>query len=169
MDIDNQDSNGDEKLVVRWKTEGKRSDSGTTTRPSGADTSPQSLDHTSSTGSSSSGNGTNRGLSSLLGGDSPIFKLGKEEQFSGLFIFSFDEEGRISSHTIEHADEINGWDRTARVVTLTDWLLGKAKGGSSLEPGLAFHAQQTSRTSCSDGDSRSGRNHDMDGHLQAGS
>lgn len=68
----------------------------------------------------------------LLGGDEPIFKLSKEEQFSGLFIFSFDEEGRILTHTIEHADEADGWDRTSKFVTLTDWLIGKARG--SLDP-----------------------------------
>jgi hypothetical protein len=84
----------------------------------------------------------NRGLSALLGGDASTFKLGNEEQFTGLFIFSFDQEGRIASHTIEHADKVNGWDRTARVVTLTDWLLGKAKWASreqsGPEPALAM-------------------------------
>lgn len=169
VDFENQDSCGDEKLVVRWKTEGKHSGpTATSGDASTTDTSPQSLDHTTSTGSSSSTNGTNRGLSTLLGGDSPIFKLGKEERFSGLFIFSFDEEGRVTSHTIEHADEINGWDRTARVVTLTDWLLGKAKWGPSLEPGLAFERNRESRTSCSDGGSPSDGGRDTGGQLQGG-
>ncbi|KAK2755719.1 hypothetical protein FQN54_005869 [Arachnomyces sp. PD_36] len=170
VEFTNKESCGDEKLVVRWKTEGKHRGSDATSGPKegSPDTSPQSLDNTSSTGSSSSSNGTNRGLSALLGGDSPIFKLGKEEQFSGLFIFSFDEEGRISSHTIEHADEINGWDRTARVVTLTDWLLGKAKGGPSLEPGLAFERQHERGTSCSKDDCHDSESNDMAGRLQGG-
>ena len=163
MEFDSDDTYGDEKLVVRWKTEGKYSDSGAraggklhsgsgnTQAPT-----PSSINPTgngSPTSAPSATNGTNRGLSALLGGDSPIFKLGKEEQFSGLFIFSFDGEGKISSHTIEHADEINGWDRTARVVTLTDWLLGKAGWGPkdlSLAPGLACEGHQEYRESCSD-------------------
>lgn len=131
---------GDERLVVRWKTE-PRTDS----RPfhDTHDSSKQSPGSPQAAGTdtgvsqqqshlSSSKNGTNRGLSVLLGGKEPIFKLSKEEQFVGLFIFSFDEEGRILTHTIEHTDEANGWDRTAKFVTLTDWLIGKARG--SLDP-----------------------------------
>ncbi len=59
-----------------------------------------------------------------------------------MFIFTFDPEGRIATHTIEHADENNGVDRTARVVTLTDWLLGRAKWRRKEEemiPGLAMN------------------------------
>ncbi|OAX85029.1 hypothetical protein ACJ72_00589 [Emergomyces africanus] len=140
---------GDEKLVVRWRTEGKSDSPGYFRKSSPKENSPTANGETTENAStttangdmgsgsttqsplSSSSNGTNRGLSKLLGGDAPIFKLGKEEQFSGLFIFLFDDQGRIASHTIEHADDINGWDRTARVVTLTDWLLGKAKWGGS--------------------------------------
>ena len=124
---------GDERLVVRWKTE-----------PRGDNNHGESLAaHTSGSGeelSSASKNGINKGLSVLLGGDAPIFKLSKEEQFTGLFIFSFDEEGRILTHTIEHADNASGWDRTAKFVTLTDWLIGKARGSldPSANPGLAI-------------------------------
>lgn len=133
LEPENRDQHdcGDERLVVRWKTE-PRTDSrpfhdtptsgGAKTRTAGTD-----KHHLSS-----STNGTNKGLSVLLGGEEPIFKLSKEEQFSGLFIFSFDEEGRILTHTIEHADEADGWDRTSKFVTLTDWLIGKARG--SLDP-----------------------------------
>ncbi|KAJ5090361.1 hypothetical protein N7532_009045 [Penicillium argentinense] len=141
---------GDERLVVRWKTE-PRTDS----RPF-----HESLGGTSDSASQSavaggkshshghlfpSKNGTNRGLSVLLGGEEPIFKLSKEEQFSGLFIFSFDEEGRILTHTIEHAEDGDGWDRTAKFVTLTDWLIGKARGSldPSPNPGLAMESCQT--------------------------
>ncbi|KAJ5216797.1 hypothetical protein N7468_009805 [Penicillium chermesinum] len=146
---------GDERLVVRWKTEAR-----TESRPfhessqessspaqipgesspasNGAETSAPAKQNASTdpeasqSSLSSSTNGTNRGLSKLLGGDEPIFKLSHEEQFTGLFIFSFDEEGRILTHTIEHTDEADGWDRTAKFVTLTDWLIGKARG--SLDP-----------------------------------
>ncbi|KAB8256391.1 hypothetical protein BDV32DRAFT_96912 [Aspergillus pseudonomiae] len=124
---------GDERLVVRWKTEPRGEDHHSET--SAATRSTEAKDHIASQGNghlSSSKNGINRGLSVLLGGDAPIFPLSKEEQFTGLFIFSFDEEGRISSHTIEHADDATGWERTAKFVTLTDWLIGKARG--SLEP-----------------------------------
>ncbi|KAJ5661670.1 uncharacterized protein N7477_009286 [Penicillium maclennaniae] len=119
---------GDERLVVRWKTE-PRTDS----RPfHDTPTKGHRTESTDKLHLSTSTNGTNKGLSVLLGGEEPIFKLSKEEQFSGLFIFSFDEEGRILSHTIEHADEAEGWDRTSKFVTLTDWLIGKARG--SLDP-----------------------------------
>ena len=50
------------------------------------------------------------------------------EEFSGLFIFEFDEEGRIINHIIEHTDEGRHWDMTAKVISVTDWLLGKAWG-----------------------------------------
>src|SRR5204862_1178062 len=101
-------------------------------------------------GSSADGNsGINSGLSRLLGGDKPIFNLNKGDQFSGMFIFSFDSKGRIATHTIEHADENNGFDKTSKVVTLTDWLLGKAKWGRAREeemiPGLAMRVCREER------------------------
>lgn len=136
---------GDERLVVRWKTEPRGEDS--YSEASAATRSMNDKDRLESQGNgrlSSSKDGINKGLSVLLGGDAPIFPLSKEEQFTGLFIFSFDEEGRISSHTIEHADDAAGWERTAKFVSLTDWLFGKARG--SLDPvtgpGLAMQSCQ---------------------------
>jgi len=107
------DGLGEEKLVVRWKTEPKRNGNG----------------HNSTAHSSAVENGgVNRGLSTLLGGDRPLFsKDAGSNSFSGMFVFSFDSEGRIANHTIEHADEAGGFDKTSRVVTLADWLLGKAR------------------------------------------
>jgi hypothetical protein len=137
---------GDERLVVRWKTE-PRTDSrpfhDTPTTGHSAETS-QTAGKEKHSHLSSSTNGTNRGLSVLLGGEEPIFKLSKEEQFSGLFIFSFDEEGRILTHTIEHADEVDGCDRTSKFVTLTDWLLGKARGtlDPAPNPGLLMESYE---------------------------
>jgi hypothetical protein len=63
-----------------------------------------------------------------------------DEEFTGLFIFEFDEEGRILTHTIEHAQENSNWDRTAKVISVTDWLLGRAWGRRDEEgtPSLAF-------------------------------
>lgn len=135
-EFNNEHTCGDEKLVVRWVSEGNTNGAGTAAADKSAGNSYAAA--------SSSSNGTNKRLSSLLGGEAPIFKLGKGEQFTGLFIFSFDDRGRIASHTIEHADESTGWDRTARVVTLTDWLLGKAKWGSREqlpEPAMAAALQ----------------------------
>jgi hypothetical protein len=50
--------------------------------------------------------------------------------FTGLFIFDFDQEGKILSHTIEHAQEGGNWEQGmgAKFVGLTDWLLGGMKG-----------------------------------------
>ncbi|EFR03388.1 hypothetical protein MGYG_06387 [Nannizzia gypsea CBS 118893] len=152
------DSPGGEKLVVRWVTEGADRPASKVGRGSEVDDyiTPervhrgQESNKDSRLASSSASNGTNRGLSVLLGGEMPIFKLGKEEQFTGLFIFTFDEEGRIATHTIEHADEGNGLDRTAKVVTLADWLLGKAKGSASSQivpPQPAFAAGKARETS----------------------
>ncbi|KAF7128335.1 hypothetical protein CNMCM5793_003065 [Aspergillus hiratsukae] len=140
---------GDERLVVRWRTErrreGHKHKDGSVAAASGSNKAVSSSSSPSSENLSrtSAKNGVNKGLSVLLGGDAPIFKLSNEEQFTGLFIFSFDEEGRISSHTIEHADDAGWWDRTAKFVTLTDWLIGKARG--SLDPpapGLAMQGCQ---------------------------
>jgi hypothetical protein len=61
-----------------------------------------------------------------------------DREFTGLFIFEFDREGRILSHTIEHVQESGQWERGvgAKVVGLTDWLLGGMRGGE--EPCPAF-------------------------------
>lgn len=130
---------GDERLVVRWRTEPRRDDHPQIPSSLGSRRGEQEPSHVSA-----SKNGINKGLSVLLGGDAPIFKLAKEEQFTGLFIFSFDEDGRVLSHTIEHADNASGWDRTAKFVSLTDWLIGKARGSldTPTEPGLAIQGFQ---------------------------
>ncbi|KKF97302.1 hypothetical protein CFO_g427 [Ceratocystis platani] len=53
-----------------------------------------------------------------------------DEDFTGLYIFQFDGEGRILSHTIELAQAGGRWEQGvgAKVVGLTDWLLGEIKG-----------------------------------------
>ncbi|KAL8364998.1 hypothetical protein RB595_004014 [Gaeumannomyces hyphopodioides] len=106
-----------EQLIVRWRTE----------RGAGSDG-----------GSPGAGGG---GSSSL----NP-FSLFKHEgkEFVGLFIFDFDKEGRILSHTIEHVEEGGNWERGvgAKVVGLTDWLLGGIRNGgrgSQEGPCPAFH------------------------------
>lgn len=63
----------------------------------------------------------------------------EDEEFCGLFIFEFDEEGRILTHIIEHAEESGSWDKASKVVSVTDWLLGKAKRKDEKEiPGLVL-------------------------------
>ena len=124
--LDENPDLGEEKLVVRFKTEKKKNGNGQTAN---------------ATAGSSADGSINRGLSTLLGGDKPIFSLNQDDEFTGLFIFSFDSEGRIATHTIEHSDENTGFDKTSKVVTLTDWLLGKAGWGrreEELVPGLAM-------------------------------
>lgn len=62
-----------------------------------------------------------------------------DEEFSGLFIFEFDEQGRVVKHTIEHMEENGQWDKTAKVISVTDWLLGRAWGRrEEHEPSLAY-------------------------------
>ena len=146
---DTTTNNGEEKLVVRWKTEPKSNGAGIT--PS-TTTSTAAANSTSTASTSNQNGGLNRGLSKLLGGDKPIFSLDSNDEFTGLFIFSFDDQGRIASHTIEHADENTGCDRTSRVVTLTDWLLGKAKlgrtGGTPEDAGIPGLAVNTNLRVC---------------------
>ena len=80
-------------------------------------------------------------ITEWLGGD-----VRDDEEFCGLFIFEFDEEGRIVTHTIEHAEEGGSWDRASRVVSVTDWLLGRAKWKKEKEKevqGLAWEYCQS--------------------------
>lgn len=107
---------GNERLIVRWKTSGKTKRKSMSSLYRGIGASEQ-LDK----------------ISEWLGG-----LARDDEEFCGLFIFEFDEEGRIITHTIEHADQSGNWDRTSRVVTLTDWLLGRMNGGSKKVPELAW-------------------------------
>ena len=93
-----------EQLIVRWRTKGKTKNKGIASR--------ENVDK----------------ITQWLGG-------GKGEddrqEFTGLFVFEFDEEGRIVVHTIEHVQEGGNWEKGvgARVVGLTDWLLGGMRNG----------------------------------------
>lgn len=104
-----------ERLIVRWKTCGKLK----------------------SPSSSSSSNSPHQDRGPLYNNSphKPIDKITEwlgvrdaDEEFHGLFIFEFDEDGRILTHTIEHAEESGSWDKASRVVSVTDWLLGRAMG-----------------------------------------
>jgi hypothetical protein len=73
-------------------------------------------------------------MTSIIGGTRRA-----NEEFTGLFLFEFDEQGRIISHTIEHTEEGRHWDKTAKVISVTDWLLGRAWGRKEEgTPSLAF-------------------------------
>jgi len=109
-----------EQLIVRWRTIGKTQGKGT--------------------GAFYKGIGAKENVDKItewLGG-------GKGEddskEFTGLFIFEFDDEGRVVSHTIEHVQEGGNWEQGvgARVVGLTDWLLGGMKNGREGTPCPAF-------------------------------
>ena len=60
--------------------------------------------------------------------------------FTGLFIFDFDKEGRILSHTIETAQEGGNWEKGmgAKFVGLTDWLLGGIRDPGNGAPAPMF-------------------------------
>ena len=107
---------GNERLIVRWKTCGKTKGKGMGAFYRGIGAGEQ-VDK----------------ITEWLGGD-----VRDDEEFCGLFIFEFDEEGRILSHTIEHAEEGGSWDKVGRVVSVTDWLLGKFGGRKEKELGLAW-------------------------------
>ncbi|KAF1926544.1 uncharacterized protein M421DRAFT_422522 [Didymella exigua CBS 183.55] len=103
-----------EKLIVKWQTCGK-------------------TDRTQSEG------GGSRHVSETFESVRNIVRRGREEdEFTGLFVFEFDDEGRIASHTIEHTEEGHTWDRTAKFISVTDWLLGRAWGRREETPSLAF-------------------------------
>ncbi|KAH7392976.1 hypothetical protein BKA66DRAFT_567701 [Pyrenochaeta sp. MPI-SDFR-AT-0127] len=101
-----------EKLIVRWRTCGKSDEKKESGQVSDA---------------------VEKITSIVAGSTRP------NEEFSGLFMFEFDEEGRIINHTIEHTDEGRHWDKTAKVISVTDWLLGRAWGRREEgSPSLAF-------------------------------
>ena len=110
-------SGGNEKLIVKWRTCGKTKGLGTGARYKGIGA-RQRVDK----------------ITEWLGGDAR-----DDEEFCGLFIFEFDEEGRVSSHVIERAEGGEGWDKSVgRVVALTDWLLGRFNGKDKPVEGLAL-------------------------------
>jgi len=64
----------------------------------------------------------------------------EDGSFSGIFIFEFDEKGRVGRHIIENSEENDG-ERLGGVITATEWLIRKAKGeptGDGEKGGLAW-------------------------------
>ncbi|KAL8921127.1 MAG: hypothetical protein Q9208_005880 [Pyrenodesmia sp. 3 TL-2023] len=123
-----------ERLIVRWKTCSRSSNSANnpaSTSPA-ASTSPPPRPLYRGIGAREQVNRFMEWLSN------PTSAGKREEEFCGLFIFEFDEEGRIATHTIEHAEEGGSAERASRVVNLTDWLIGRARGGREKVPEFAF-------------------------------
>lgn len=125
-------ANREEKLVVKWKTCGKTS-------------------HRDGTGGIYRGMGIAardpmdrimdfvNGTKGTKGEKEP-----KAEEFCGIFVFEFDEKGRVVKHVIEHAEEGGDYDRMTRVVSVTDWLLGVFNGKKKEEMSLAWCEERPS-------------------------
>lgn len=126
----------DDKLVVRWRTIGgsSRSLAGLLLNGRGGAVEDDG------SGPMAPGRGEVVGASQ---------RPGEGREFTGLFIFEFDKEGRILSHTIEHVEEGGQWEKGvgAKVVGLTDWLLGgfKNNGEGSSTPSPAFSSNSKGR------------------------
>lgn len=99
------DAANHEQLVVRWRTIGKP------------------------TGTSLLSTATKLARGKKNGEGVMVETHGEDKEFTGLFIFAFDEEGRIVRHVIEHVQQHGNWEKGvgARVMGLTDWLLGRMK------------------------------------------
>lgn len=102
---------GREKLIVRWRTAG---------------------------GPTNLAAGTTR-IAQLLGRSPESKETPPPSPFHGLFIFTFDEAGRILTHTIEHSEESRDAEyATSKVFSLTDWLIKKARGHEERTPEIAW-------------------------------
>lgn len=102
-------TNSREKLIVKWKTCG--ADKGDVTEQI-------------------------KKMMAILGRSKT--QADENKDFHGLFLFEFDELGRVLKHTIEHVEEGNQWEKTARVISVTDWLLGRAKWRQEQVPEMAM-------------------------------
>ncbi|KAF9870524.1 hypothetical protein CkaCkLH20_12014 [Colletotrichum karsti] len=81
--------------------------------------------------------GGKNGSSTTPTTDGKAARRDDDKAFTGLFVFQFDADGRILSHTIETVQEGGDWEKGvgAKVVGLTDWLLGgMRRGGDSPSP-----------------------------------
>lgn len=131
----------DERLIVKWKTCGKtkhRDPTGGIYRGAGKD-SRDPMDKIKDFIA-----GTIHGE---IGQAAKRAELDREQEheFCGLFAFEFDEKGRIVKHVIEHTDEGGDWDRMTRVVSVTDWLLGRFNGKNKEQvPELALCEERPS-------------------------
>lgn len=134
---------GEEKLVVKWKTCGRarhRDGSGGVYRGEAGKGSKDPVDRIREFVQGTvrrDGEGGAVGTEQKPGIDDETSPAPGEEAFTGIFIFEFDAEGRIAKHVIEHTEEGGHWDKTARVVSVTDWLLGRFNGRGGRDSGDA--------------------------------
>lgn len=126
--------NREEKLIVKWKTCGK-------------------TEHRDGTGGIYRGVGIRakdpmEKIKNFISGTKESeerFEEDEGEEFCGIFIFEFDEQGRIAKHTIEHTEQGGNWDKMTRVVSVTDWLIGTFNGKRNQElPALAWCEERPS-------------------------
>lgn len=130
----------DEKLIVKWKTCGRtkhRDGTGGVYKTRGlARRDPVDRIREFIAGSSAD----EQAVAKKLEGQD-------EDDFTGIFVFEFDEEGRVVKHVIEHTEEGGDCDRMTRVVSVTDWLLGRFNGkGQTRLPELALCEERPSGT-----------------------
>ncbi|TKA76391.1 hypothetical protein B0A55_05258 [Friedmanniomyces simplex] len=115
----------DEKLIVKWKTCGKtrhRDPTGGVYRSGPGKEDKDPMDRIMEFIAGTKGRRIEQADMTKRTQDE------QEQEFCGLFLFEFDEKGRIIRHVIEHTDEGGRWDSMTRVVSVTDWLLGRFNG-----------------------------------------
>ncbi|KAK6528712.1 hypothetical protein TWF694_003953 [Orbilia ellipsospora] len=141
---DGASNTGGEQMIVKWRTTSSPNGNGNgngnsekTTAVSASDTARPA----SKLGNDSAMQSSKEDPISAISSSLPKITLNGD--FCGLFIFEFDEFGKVKTHIIEDVEGDRGEAKQqhSRVITLTEWLLKKAKG--SLEekpqvPGLAF-------------------------------
>lgn len=109
---------GEEKLIVKWKTCGRTrhrdSSGGIYNSPTLSSKDPYDKIRDFIAGAS-------HAKPEEVGSET-------EKDFHGIFVFEFDSCGRIVKHVIEHTEEGGHWDKMPKVVSVTDWLLGRFNG-----------------------------------------
>jgi hypothetical protein len=114
----------DEKLVVKWKTCGKtkhRDPTGGVYRGGSAKVEKDPMDRIKDFIAGTRQGNEQEQLAKRIQDE-------EDQEFCGIFIFEFDHEGRIAKHVIEHTEQGGDTDRMTRVVSVTDWLLGRING-----------------------------------------
>ncbi|KAK6351115.1 hypothetical protein TWF718_004286 [Orbilia javanica] len=139
--IENEDDGSSsvtsERMIVKWRASGSPNGNGNGNN----DTKSENSSTSSTPPSSRPTEPKKEDPLSAVANSLPKFTLAGD--FCGLFIFEFDDKGRIKTHIIEDVEEDRdeAVQQHSKVITLTEWLLKKAK--NSLEdkpqmPGLAF-------------------------------
>lgn len=128
-----------ERMIVKWRASG--SPNGNGNGNGNGDTQPTTSITSGTPPSSKPTEPKKEDPLSAVANSLPKFTL--TGNFCGLFIFEFDDKGRIKTHIIEDVEEDRdeAVQQHSKVITLTEWLLKKAKkslGEKPQVPGLAF-------------------------------